>query len=299
MPGGRSEPDALAAAIVGADVVVVENLCSLPLNVEASTVAAEVLEEYSGRVLFHHHDLPWEREHMAHLTQFPPKRPGSLHVVINQLAQRALGDRGIASHLIRNAFDLHPAPGDREGTRAQFGFAEEDIVVLQPTRAIPRKQVGSGIQFAEELTSVVAPRPVRFWLTGPAEDGFGPELEQLVETAQVPIVEGRAGRAEDTYAAADCVVFPSNWEGFGNPVVEALVVDLPVVVGHYPVLDELVDLGLRFLPIDDPAAVAARIDATDVAINEHNRRVLEEHFDLRDLPGRISDAFATVGWDQW
>ena len=64
-------------------------------------------------------------------------------------------------------------------------------------------------------------------------------------------------------------------------------------------LDEFVDLGLRFLSIDDPAAVVSRIDDPDAETNAHNRRVLEEHFDLRDLPNRLSDAFATVGWDQW
>ncbi len=298
-PGATPEPDALAASLASADLVVVENLCSLPLNVEASTIAADVLDDFAGRVLFHHHDLPWEREHLAHFTQFPPRRPGSLHVVINELAHLGLEDRGITSHLIRNAFDLDPLPGDREATREAFGFSDEDIVVLQPTRAIPRKQVGSGIQFAEMLTTSMAPRPVRFWLTGPAEDGFGPELKQLVERATLPIVEGRATRAEDSYAAADCVVFPSSWEGFGNPVIEALVAELPVVVGHYPVLDELVGLGLELLSIEDPAAVAARIDAPDPSINGRNRKALEAHFDLRDLPRRIVEAFAAVGWDQW
>ena len=298
-PGAKPEPDALAASLAGADLIVVENLCSLPLNLEASTLAKDVLAEVSGRVLFHHHDLPWEREHLAHLTEFPPRQPDALHVAINEHAQAAMSERGIDAHLIRNAFDLSPRPGDRDGTRRQFGFAADEIVVLQPTRAIPRKQVAAGIQFAEDLREFVAPRDVHFWLTGPAEDGFGPELERIVSTANVRLAQGRAPNTEDAYAAADCVVFPSTWEGFGNPVVEALVVNLPVVVAHYPVLDELIGLGLRFLSIDDPRSVATRVDNPDPETDAHNRKVLEAHLDLADLPQRIADAFTTVGWDQW
>ena len=299
LPGATPEPDALGAALSGADLVVVENVCSLPLNLEASSIVADGVGEFHGRVLFHHHDLPWERDHLAHLTQFPPRQPGSLHIVINEHAQRALADRGLESHLIRNAFDLSPRPGDRDETREALGFASDDVVVLQPTRAIPRKQVAAGIRFAEQLDEAVAPRRVRFWLTGPAEDGFGPELDRLVRDAHLPITLGRAPKKEDAYAAADCVVFPSSAEGFGNPVIEALAVGLPVVVAHYPVLDELVALGLRFLSIDEPGVVAARIATPDVAIIASNRRCLEEHFDLADLPTRIADVFATVGWDRW
>lgn len=298
-PGAAVEPDALAASLAGADLVVVENLCSLPLNVTASSTAADVLDAHDGRVLFHHHDLPWERAHLAHVAGLPPARPGSLHVAINTLALRALADRGIDAHLIRNAFDLDPVPGDRSGTRSRFGFETSDLVVLQPSRAIPRKEVGRGLAFAEELRDMFPDRAVRYWITGPAEDGFGPELDRLVATADISITQGRAPRPEDAYAAADVVVFPSSWEGFGNPVIEALVADTPVAVAHYPVLDELVGLGLRLLPIDDPPAVARFLTSPDPAAAEANQRCLREHFDLADLPSRLEAAFAEVGWDRW
>ena len=57
-----------------ADLVVVENLCSLPLNPPAAAVVAAVC---AGRpALFHHHDLPWQRPHLAHLPRRPTTRPG-------------------------------------------------------------------------------------------------------------------------------------------------------------------------------------------------------------------------------
>jgi len=299
LPGTRDEPDALSAALAGADLVVVENLCSLPLNANAAAVAAEVLAGHNGRVLFHHHDLPWERPDLAHLEAFPPRHPNALHVTINDQARAALATRGIEAHVIRNAFDLNPIPGDGPATRLARGFAPDDLVLVQPTRAIPRKEVGRGIEFSAAIAERVSNRTVRFWITGPAEDGFGPELDRLVRGATIPITIGRAARPEDAYAAADVVVFPSSWEGFGNPVIEAIVADRPVVVAHYPVLDELLALGLELLSIDEPGTVADLVTSGSTASLASNRAVLEAHFDLADLPGRIATTCSAVGWTNW
>lgn len=297
--GARPEPDALAAALAGADLVVVENLCSLPLNETAARVTADTLALHDGRVVFHHHDLPWERPHLAHLDAFPPRRPNSLHVTINEQARDALAARGIEAHLIRNAFDLAPTPGDGPATRRSFGFASDDLVVLQPTRAIPRKEVGLALEFTRSLADLLPQRRVRFWITGPAEDGFGPELDHLVERAGISVTMGRAPRPEDAYAASDLVVFPSSWEGFGNPLIEATVSGRPVVVAQYPVLDELRSLGLEFLSIDEPGAVVDVLATGSAALIDRNRSVLRTHFDLADLPGRIRATLAAVGWVDW
>lgn len=298
-PGARPEPDALAAAFAGADLVVVENLCSLPLNETAARVTADTLALHDGRVVFHHHDLPWERPHLADLDAFPPRRPNSLHVTINEQARDALAARGIEAHLIRNAFDLDPTPGDGPSTRKSFGFAPDDLVVLQPTRAIPRKEVGRAIEFTRSLADLLPERRVRFWITGPAEDGFGPELDSLIEGATTAVTIGRAPRPEDAYAASDLVVFPSSWEGFGNPLIEATVAGRLVVVAHYPVLDELRSLGLEFLSIDEPSAVLDVLATGPATLIDRNRSVLRTHFDLADLPGRIRATLAAVGWVDW
>jgi hypothetical protein len=297
--GAHADSDALGAAIAGADLVVVENLCSLPLNPTASAVTTAVLAEHRGRVLFHHHDLPWERERFAPVTDLPPQRPGSLHITINDAARHALSARGIQAHTIRNAFDLDPVTGDRPGTRSLFSFRADDLVVAQPTRAIPRKEVGRGIAYAEDLARLGHAPTTWFWLTGPAEDGFGPELERLIAAADVPVARGRAARREDVYAASDVVVFPSSIEGFGNPIIEATIAGRPVAVAHYPVLDEIVGLGLQLFSVEDPQAMAAWLAAPDPGMVDANRACLEQHFDLAALPGRISDAFSAVGWRDW
>lgn len=294
-------PAELTAALAGADLVVVENVCSLPLHLDASRATAAVVAELAAagaHVVLHHHDLAWQRTVTGHVTDVPPTIPGALHVVINERSRCELAARGVDAVVVRNCFDLDAAPGDRDATRAAFGFAPDDLVVLQPARAIPRKDVPAAIRFAAALDRRVHERPARFWLTGPAEDGYGPTLDALLADAPVRCTLGRAPAPADAYAAADVVVFPSTWEGFGNPLIEATIARRPVAVGSYPVLDELTELGLRFLPVDDPGAVAAWLADPDPRLFERNLVVARRHLSLADLPDRLARAFAAQGWSR-
>ena len=300
VPGAQVDAGALAAALAGADVVVVENLCSLPLNLEAATVTKDVLAAHRGRVCFHHHDFAWERPHLAHILGFPPDRPGSLHVTISEYARAQLSARGIRAVAVPNTFDFDAFSGDGPATRTALGLGDA-LVLLQPTRAIPRKNIEGGLRFAAAVGERIGDRPMRYWITGPAEDGYEDEFARLVDTAPVPVVVGRAGRAADAYAAADLVVFPSTWEGFGNPVVESVAARRMVAVASYPVLDEIT-AGLDVLSVDDPAGAAAWLAtpaddrAEQLAMNYSSAR---SRFAIEHLPGRIRQAFTAVGWTDW
>ena len=72
---------ALAAALDGAGLVVVENVCSLPRNPAAAEALAALL---AGRpAVLHHHDLPWQRPELGELSGWPPDDPAWRHVTIN------------------------------------------------------------------------------------------------------------------------------------------------------------------------------------------------------------------------
>ncbi len=292
-------PRELADTVDDAALLVVANVCSLPLNRAAAAAVAGVASRFDGRVLFHHHDLPWQRPDLAGGHGFPPALRGAAHVVINALSRRELADRGIDALTIRNVFDVDAPPGDRAATRRAFGFHEREVVVLQPARAIPRKNVPAALAFAEALDGLLADRAVRYWLTGPAEDGYGPTLENVLARARVPVTLGLAPSPADAYAASDVVVFPSTWEGFGNPVVESVIARRPLAVGHYPVLDELLELGFRFFHVHDPAAVAAWLRCPDTTPLDANLAVARRHCSEAQLPGRLEAAFATMGWTDW
>jgi glycosyltransferase involved in cell wall biosynthesis len=284
-------PEEVDDALAGADLVVVENLCSLPLNEGAAAVVAAVLRNRPA--VLHHHDLPWQREQYARYPP-PPDDPAWAHVTVNERSRHELARVGITATLVRNAFDVDAPEGDRDSTRRWLGIDAGTRLALQPTRAIPRKNVAGGMALAEAIGAT-------FWLLGPAEDGFGPELERLRATARTPFLVGpalrEAGRGvADAYAACDLVVLGSTWEGFGNPAIESAVYRRPLAIGPYPVAAELAAFGFRWFALDDVTASSAFLDAPDEALIEHNHLVARRHFSLRDLPGRIGQVLESAGW---
>jgi len=298
VPGARVDAGALGAAIAGADLVIVENLCSLPLNVEAATVTRDVLDAHRGRVCFHHHDFAWERPHLAHVDGFPPKRANSLHVTVSEHGRRDLEARGFDAVCVHNSFDFDAPAGDREQTRSDLAVAAHAVLLVQPTRAIPRKNVDGGLRFAAELAMHLESVDVQYWITGPAEDGYDDEFARLLAHASIPVHVGRAHHPADAYAAADLVVFPSTWEGFGNPVIESTAARRMLAVGSYPALDELVD-GLHVLPVNDVAPAAEWLRNPRADVVEHNFAHARARFSLEHLPARIEAALLGVGWAHW
>jgi mannosylglucosylglycerate synthase len=288
-------PRELDAALCDADLAVVENVCSLPLNPAAATAVADVL---AGRpAVLHHHDLPWQRPQFAGWPP-PPDDNAWCHVTINERSRHELAEHGIDAVTVRNAFDPDPPAGRRDETRAAVGVGPADRLVLQPTRAIARKRVDAAVRVAETLGAT-------YWLLGQAEDGYGPDLERILAAARCPVrrgfpqlAHGGTATVADAYAACDVVALTSSAEGFGNPAVESATYRRPLVIGPYPVAAELAAFGFRWFSESDEdlLRLAAWLESgRDPALLEHNAAVARSDFALADLPRKLEEVLRRLG----
>ncbi len=285
--GAETPPplEQLVAALADSDLVIVENLASLPLNVAARVVLYRAL---AGRkALFHHHDLSWQREHLAHL-EGPRDESDWHHVTINEISRRQLKERSIEAVTVMNTFDCDPPLGDRESTRTTLNVGSRPLLLL-PTRAIPRKNVEGALRLASSLGATL-------WILGPSEDGYGPELDALIDNARVDVRRGLGDEMDihDAYAACDLVVMSSTWEGFGNPVLESVTHRRPLALYPYPVAREISAFGFDFFQLDDVRAIESFLRHPDTELLERNLGIARLHYNVATLAKRLEHLLARI-----
>src|SRR5437868_4824655 len=137
-----------------------------------------------------------------------------------------------------------PAPVFRaDGERADLGRP----YVLTVATLEPRKNLGVLLHAELGALAVVG---AEGWGTQPRLDGA-----DVIRLGYVPDDE-LAG----LYRGADVVAYPSRFEGFGLPILEAMASGVPVVASSHPSLDEAAgDAALRADP-DRPEEWKAAVD---------------------------------------
>ena len=107
---------------------------------------------------------------------------------------------------------------------------------------------------------------------GPVDERF-PSLAQASAVLGAQSVEQLGWRAPEEiawlYEHAELLLFPSTYEGFGAPILEAFAVGLPALLADIPVFREVAGEAARFVDPHDPAAWARAI--TDLAGDETAR----------------------------
>ena len=227
----------------------------------------------------------------------PPDDPAWVHVTVNELSRRELADRGIAATAVLNCFDTEASPGERGATRrAGSVSATIELVVLQPTRAIPRKNVPGGIELAAlDRSHVLAPRAGRGRLRARAR-----APARRFSGASAPGVSRRrsADSMADAYAACDVVVDavflgglrqsrpwsrPSTDGRFRSGRTLSAPSSLPSASGGS---------GSACLT----QSLADWLRHPDGALLEGNLEVARRCFSLADLPRRINRLMDRAGW---
>ena len=164
-----------------------------------------------------------------------------------------------------------PPPGDLAAVRARYGLPERYFLFVGTLQ--PRKNIACLVQSyqrwrgqnpGDEAGLVLAGS--KGWLY---DDMWAGGLPGLHLTGYIDEADKGA-----LYAGALALVFPSLYEGFGFPVIEAMHCGTPVIASNTSSLPELVaDAGLLVDPIDIGAIAAAM---TRVAAGEALRADLAE-----------------------
>jgi alpha-1,3-rhamnosyl/mannosyltransferase len=147
-------------------------------------------------------------------------------------------------------------PGVGEEFRPNGAAAELPAPYLLAVSTLePRKNVGV---LVEAFSALRAGRPeLTLAVAGPEGWGKRPDFERpgVLTLGFVPDSE-----LPSLYRGASAFVYPSRYEGFGLPVLEAMACGTPAAVSSHPSLDEVSgDAAFRADP-DDPQALAGAIE---------------------------------------
>jgi hypothetical protein len=225
------------------------------------------------------------REHQGDADGFPPERIAIEHRVVHEADRivaecpqdqadlvRAYGAEASRLSMVPCGVDLHEfKPGSRADARSALGLSNDEFIVLQLGRMVPRKGVDNVI---EAMAHLGHGRPARLLVVGgnsaEPDDGQTPEIQRLRRWAQQLGVASRVDfvgqRQRDAlrnyYLAADAFVSTPWYEPFGITPLEAMACGTPVVgsdVGgiRYSVADGVTGY---LVPPRAPQLLAQRLD---------------------------------------
>ena len=299
------------------DVLVVENALSLPVNIPLGLALTEFIAAENFPTIAHHHDFSWERKRFAigvagdYLrTAFPPYLPSIRHVVINSFAARQLALRtGASSMLIPNVMDFEspPPPPDEitDRMRAALGLSEDDHVLLQPTRVVPRKRIELAIELTRRLDSGCV--LIVSHAAGDEGSDYEQHLRAYAKLIGVRVIfaskefshqrrldeEGRqVFSLADVYSQAELVTYPSTVEGFGNAFLETIYHRRPIVISTYEIFKtDIQPKGFRVIGFDDfisdytvgQALAVLQDPGMSAEMAEHNYNLGRRFYSFRSL----------------
>ncbi len=264
------------------DLVLIHNIFSFGGHIAAARGFLNWIEKFKLKTIATHHDFFWERREFhlprnSYLKKYidkymPPKSEYIKHVVINSITQHELKKRsGIRAEILPDTFDFEQKEWRKDKFNKdflkQFDIGQNDLVILQATRIIPRKGIETAIDFANVLQENISKlrgkklyngkklnsrSNVILIMAGYTEDEkrdylFKLKTKAFDERVRVRFVSEHI-KAErhynggvktlslwDAYVYADLITFPSIWEGWGNQLIEAVFAKKPFVIFEYPV----------------------------------------------------------------
>ncbi len=325
------------------DVLVGENTNAMPMTLLGGIGMYHVATEKRVATIFHHHDFWWERSRFsnAHIEALlnrimPPVDLGLEHVVISSYAAHILSSlKRVQPHIVPNCEDFeHAVTKDEYNSdfRAQLGFREIDILVVQPTRVVRRKRIEDSVRLVAAFADRFPKYRDRLQYIISLYQGDEPDENYVEEiralsaelgvrihfiSDRVASVRGQDGEGRKLYTNrdvlvnADLVTYLPIWEGFGNALLEALAARVPVVTTTYLVYKtDIKVIGVRNIEIRDRYEEGRLVIEDDVLdsiddvithpeeraeLVDENFEIAKREFGLQTLSEKLSEVFAAYG----
>ena len=285
-------------------LLIFENVLSIPMHVPLGVALAHLLSETHLPAIAHHHDFYWERSRFSINAvndlldmAFPPRDPDMLHVVINQAAQEELARRkGVPALIVPNVLDFEhpPSPPDAYASdvRTEMGLGPDDVILLQPTRVVPRKRIEQAIELVRWLGDS------RYKLVVSHEAGdegadylhmlqahaerLGVDLRffatRVSEVRQLNVEGQKTYTLWDLYPHAALVTYPSMYEGFGNALLEAIYFRKPLLVNRYSIFHRDIEpRGFRVAVMDGYLTESVVQEVRHILEDKDYRNQMVEH----------------------
>jgi glycosyltransferase involved in cell wall biosynthesis len=235
-----ARPEPLRRRLRSADVVHYPFTIRVP-SVEAPTVVTlHDLQHLDLPQLFSHAERAFRRFYYHRSAR------AAARVVVPSafVRARAVDGLGIDPERIR------VIPHGIDHSRFSPGDEEREPVLLYPARPWAHKNHS---RLYEAFAQLQRERPeLRLVLTGGGHTGTVPDGVE---------VRGHVSLAElvSLYRRASALVFPSRYEGFGQPVLEAMACGCPVACSDIPALAEIAGDAVRTFAAEDAQAIAAAV----------------------------------------
>jgi mannosylglucosylglycerate synthase len=286
----------LRTALQGCDACIVHNAHTMNKNLPLTAALSEVVHDVRRdiRSIAWCHDIAWANAQYTpelhagapwnllkkawpntHYVTVSEMRRGELAKTLNLAADKiAVVPPGV--DIDKQLFLTEPA---RRLTRA-LNLMNADGILLLPARITRRKNIELGLRVLAELR-MQSGRDFRLVVTGPpgphnpANPGYLDELLRLrselglQHAAHFLYEHGESNEPfvpdDDTmanfYALADALFFPSTQEGFGIPILEAGLAQMPVFCADLPPFRATAqDNATYFDAVNDPpSGIAARV----------------------------------------
>lgn len=283
----------LSAALKGVNVCMMHNVMTMHFNMVLTAALTKVMKRArSTRFIAWTHDLTFiDPAYEPHQHRRYPwslllqPQTGCDYCAISGQRQMEM------KHLFRIAKTLIPVipdgisiPEHLELTKKiKKLFYEQrlstiDLIAITPARILRRKNLGVGMEIIAALKK--KGKSVRWLITG-APDPHNPESIKYYKMLLIlrrklkiqndviflsDIFNERINHADicALYRISDLLLFPSDREGFGLPVLEAGLAGLVVVISDIPALREIAKRDAVYIHLGDSASVVAKniIDAT-------------------------------------